>query len=80
MLTQTSSPYLLLRRWLWTATGVALLVTALTFLFAPSMPPSTVVMATGPEGGAYAAFEQSTRNPGRQNLRLQLLAETNRVG
>jgi TRAP-type uncharacterized transport system substrate-binding protein len=66
--------------WLSTAAGVALLVTALAFVFAPPMPPRTVVMATGPEGGAYAAFGQKYKEIlRRQNLRLELLATTGSV-
>ena len=66
--------------WLSTAAGVALLVTALAFVFAPSMPPRTVVMATGPEGGAYAALGQKYKEIlRRQNLRLELLATTGSV-
>ena len=62
-----------LTRWLWTAAGVTLLVTALIFLFVPPMPPRTVVMATGPEGGAYAALGQKYKEIlSRQNLRLEL--------
>ena len=59
---------------------MALLVTALAFVFAPSMPPRTVVMATGPEGGAYAALGQKYKEIlRRQNLRLELLATTGSV-
>ena len=66
--------------WLSTAAGVALLVTALAFVFAPPMPPRTVVMATGPEGGAYAALGQKYKEIlRRQNLRLELLATTGSV-
>ena len=69
-----------LTRWLWTAAGVALLVTALTFLFVPPMPPRTVVMATGPEGGAYAALGQKYKEIlSRQNLRLELRATNGSV-
>ena len=80
MRTQRKSPYLRLTRWLWTAAGVALLVTALTFLFVPPMPPRTLVMATGPEGGAYAALGQKYKEIlRRQNLRLELLATNGSV-
>jgi len=66
--------------WLSTAAGVALLVTALAFVFAPPMPPRTVVMATGPEGSAYAALGQKYKEIlRRQNLRLELLATTGSV-
>ena len=66
--------------WLSAAAGVALLVTALAFVFAPPMPPRTVVMATGPEGGAYAALGQKYKEIlRRQNLRLELLATTGSV-
>ena len=69
-----------LTRWLWTAAGVALLVTALTFLFTPPMPQRTVVMATGPEGGAYAALGQKYKEIlSRQNVRLELLATNGSV-
>jgi TRAP-type uncharacterized transport system substrate-binding protein len=65
---------------LWTAAGVALLVTALAFVFAPPMPPRTVVMATGPEGSAYAALGQKYKETlRRQNLRLELLATNGSV-
>ena len=69
-----------LTRWLWTAAGVMLLVTALIFLFVPPMPPRTVVMATGPEGGAYAALGQKYKEIlSRQNLRLELRATNGSV-
>ena len=69
-----------LTRWLWTAAGVTLLVTALIFLFVPPMPPRTVVMATGPEGGAYAALGQKYKEIlSRQNLRLELRATNGSV-
>ena len=69
-----------LTQWLWTAAGVALLVTALTFLFTPPMPQRTVVMATGPEGGAYAALGQKYKEIlSRQNVRLELLATNGSV-
>ena len=59
---------------------MALLVTALAFVFAPPMPPRTVVMATGPEGGAYAALGQKYKETlRRQNLRLELLATNGSV-
>jgi len=59
---------------------VALLVTALAFVFAPPMPPRTVVMATGPEGSAYAALGQKYKETlRRQNLRLELLATNGSV-
>jgi TRAP-type uncharacterized transport system substrate-binding protein len=52
----------------------------LTFLFAPPLPPRTVVMATGPEGGAYAALGQTDKEIlSRQNLRLELLATNGSV-
>ena len=59
-------------RWVWTAVCMALLVAALTFAFTPPMPQRTVVMATGTEGGAYAALGQKYKEIlGRQNVRLE---------
>ena len=59
---------------------MALLVTALIFLFVPPMPPRTVVMATGPEGGAYAALGEKYKEIlSRQNLRLELRATNGSV-
>jgi len=44
------------------------------------MPPRTIVMATGPEGGAYAALGHKYREIlSRQNLRLELLATNGSV-
>ena len=69
-----------LARWVWTAVSVALLVAALTFAFTPPMPQRTVVMATGPEGGAYAALGQQYKEfLSRQNVRLELLATNGSV-
>ena len=77
---QSGSPYVRLTRWFWTAAGMALVITALIVLFAPPMPPRTVVMATGPEGGAYAALGQKYQEIlRRQNLRLELLATNGSV-
>ena len=59
---------------------MALLVTALTYLFTPPMPKRTVVMATGPEGGAYAAMGQKYKEIlSRQNVRVELLATNGSV-
>ena len=67
-------------RWVWTAVCMALLVAALTFAFTPPMPQRTVVMATGTEGGAYAALGQKYKEIlGRQNVRLELLATNGSV-
>jgi hypothetical protein len=63
-------------RWRWLIAGVAVVLTAaLAFALTEPLPPRRVVMATGTEGGAYAAVGQRYRAIfARHGIRLELLA------
>ncbi len=63
-------------RWRWLIAGVAVvLATALALSLTEPLPPRRVVMATGPEGGEYAAVGQRYREIfARHGIRLELLA------
>src|SRR5215472_15628840 len=61
-------------RWVLTLVAIcSVLLLALAFLLANPMPPSTVVMATGPEGSEYGAVGERYREVfARNGVRLEL--------
>src|SRR5215472_7002803 len=61
-------------RWVLTVVVIcSVLLLALAFLLANPMPPSTVVMATGPEGSEYGAVGERYREFfARNGVRLEL--------